>query len=129
MDTICGEAMRIYLVMIESYDYECGWQEPDVAFIDREEAEKYIKEKNQSISKCWVEFRALDEEQSKAQEPYIEKMRQKGKWTEDLLIEYRKVNEEFNKKHQDIQDKYGLLGYVPSDEVEFTIHEVELNGI
>jgi hypothetical protein len=112
--------------MCESYDYECGWQEPDVAFTNKEEAERYIVEKNKKITECWREFRALDEKQSKAQEPYLEKMRKKGKWTEDLLVEYRKVNEEFNKKHQEIQDKYGMLGYTPSDEVEFIVHEIDL---
>ena len=126
MDRICGEAMKIYLVMCESYDYDCGWQEPDVAFTDKEKAQKYIVEKNKVITQCWKELGELDKEQSKAQEPYLEKMRKKGKWTEELLFEYRKVNVTFAKKHQDIQDKYGLLGYVPSDEVEFTIHEIEV---
>lgn len=118
--------MKFYLVMVESYDYECGWQEPDKAFSKKEDAQNYIDKMNKAIKEFLKEKEKITKLQTKEQQPYLEKIYlHKGKMNNKLLDEYRKVCKKWQAEIQKLEDKYGMMGYVDA-EVEYTISEFEL---
>lgn len=117
----------IYLVMRESYDYECGWQEPIKAFTKKKDAKLFVLDLETKFNLFKLEMEEITEEQTEEQnsfftadDPLI------TQWLPEKQKEYQDVCKKWHQEGLKVCNKYNFLGYNHYDEIEFTISEIEL---
>jgi len=120
--------MKIFIVGLSSYDYECSYSDPIKAFVDYNVAEIFIdklKKKSDEFDDKWKEIQKEREEEIA---PLMKLLREK-KLGDAKMKEFSELNMKFRDKEQhliDSTEEYDAL-IKDKEHEEYSIEEIELD--